>query len=88
MGSATPAYPVRFCPSTEGRQILPDILQDTYGFKSFTCLHRYDRALGTIVSYDAVLMLAGYPVDDEVRTRIMNTAQNLLAERDRLGLRS
>lgn len=88
MGSAMPAYPVRFCDSTEGRRVLPDILQDAFGLKGITVVHRYNRALGAVIPYDAVRMLAGYPVDDETRIRVRNAALNALDERDRLGLSS
>lgn len=88
MGSATPAYPARFCSYTEGRQVLPDILQDAYGLNSITGVHRYGQTRCAVVSLDAVRMLAGYPVENEVRIRIANASQNLIKERDRLGLRS
>ena len=83
MGSTTPAYPVRFCSTTEGRQELPSILQDSFGMKSITGLHRYGRMLGAIIPIEAVRLLAGFPdaVDDATRLRIKNAALNLLENR-------
>jgi hypothetical protein len=80
LGSTVPAYPVRFCTTTEGRQELPNILQDSFGMKSITGVHRYGRMLGAIIPMDAVRLLAGFPdaVDDETRLRIKNAALNLL----------
>ena len=86
LGSTTPAYPVRFCTTTEGRQQLPSILQDSFGLKSITGLHRYGRPLGAIIPIEAVRLLAGFPdaVDDATKLRIKNTALNLLEIRNDL----
>lgn len=80
LGSSAPAYPARFCSTTEGRQGLPDILQDAFGLKSITGFHRYGRALGAIIPIEAVRLLAGYgaSVDEETKLRIRNSALNLL----------
>ncbi len=80
LGSATPTFPARFCSTSEGRRMFPDILQDAFGLKSITGFHRYGRTLGAIIPIEAVRLLAGYPdaVDDDTKVRIRNAALNLL----------
>jgi len=80
LGCSTPAYPARFCTTTEGRQELPSILQDAFGLKSITGFHRYGRTIGAVIPIEAVRLLAGYAdtVDDEIKIRIRNSALNLI----------
>lgn len=78
---AEPAYPARLYTTSEGRQVFPDILQDAFGEKAITGFHRYGRVLGAVVPMEAVMLLAGQPVDEEAGLRLRNAAQALLEER-------
>ncbi len=84
LASAMPAYPVRICSTSEGRQTFPDILKDTFGLKSITVFQRYGRTLGAAIPMEAVRLLAGFPdtVDDEMKLRIRNAARTLLKEQE------
>jgi hypothetical protein len=66
--------------TTEGRQNFPGILQDSFGYKAITGFGRYGRALGALVPMEAVQMLAGDAVDNDIRARIQETARSLIVE--------
>jgi len=66
--------------TTDGRQQLHDILQDTYGEKAVIGFDRYGRVLGAVVPMEAVVMLAGQQgqVDGDMQRRIQRAAQRLM----------
>ncbi len=74
----TPAYEVRSLPTTDGRQRLPDVLQEIYGDKSLVVFHRYDRAIAVAVPLEAIMLLAEETIDEAQEVRIRNAARNLL----------
>ncbi len=77
----TPAYRARLCSAAEGRNSLPDILQDAACDKTITGVTRYMHPLVAVVPIEAILLLAGEldTVDEATRIRIQNSALNLLA---------
>lgn len=64
--------------TSEGRQRFPDILQTSFGDKAVIGFDRYGRALGAIVPIEAVMLLAGGHVDEDIRKRIQDGAKLLL----------
>lgn len=74
----TPAYEVRSMSTTEGRQRLPDVLQEIYGDKSLVVFHRYDRGIAVAVPLEAIMLLAGEAIDEAQEVRIRNATRNLL----------
>ena len=66
--------------TSEGRQKMADLLQQTYGDKAVIGFDRYGRYLGALVPIEAVQMLAGEGdrIEDDVKERIRRSSLYLL----------
>ncbi len=69
----------RIMSTTDGRQRLPGLLQDVYGHQTMVGFDRYGRALGALVSMEAVAILAGQPVSAASKARAAREAKALLS---------
>lgn len=77
----TPANPAYQYSTSEGRQYLPDILQDVVSEKAIVGFKRNKRTVrAVLVPLEAVFLLAGLDTQltEDAKIRIRNTARALL----------